>query len=71
MRPSNIDAQRPAPEPGVLNLAPYEVLSGPRDDLLALVRRAAGELKGTSELGDRVSARLLTAAARYEAEVGQ
>lgn len=58
----------PAPEPGVLELAPYE--AGPIHDLLTAVRRAASELEGTSEKGDRVSLQLLTALARYHSETG-
>jgi hypothetical protein len=61
----------PAPEPGVLELAPYEVrVESPLGELLTAVRRAASELEGTSEKGDRVSLQLLTALARFHAETG-
>lgn len=67
----------PEPEPGVLDLAPYETetlevrteITGPLNELLTAVSRAASELQGTSEKGDRIALQLLTAQARFHAEV--
>jgi hypothetical protein len=65
----------PAPEPGVLELAPYEVevrtrIPGPLDELLGAVNRAAGELQHGGARENRIAVQLLTAAARFEAEIG-
>jgi hypothetical protein len=59
----------PPSEAGVLDSEMYETAQGPLDDLLRAVRRAASELERTSEKGDRVSLQLLTAMARFHAEV--
>jgi hypothetical protein len=59
----------PAPEPGVLNLAPYEVQQDPPEltDLMLVINRAAGELQGGGERENRIALQLLTALARFEA----
>jgi hypothetical protein len=62
----------PAPEPGVLELAPYEieirvVESDPLGELILAVQRAAAELEGQGEKSDRVATQLITALARFSA----
>jgi hypothetical protein len=63
----------PEPEPGVLDIAPYEinpraVAAEPLAELLTSVRRAADELHGTSAKGDRIALQLVNAMARFHAE---
>lgn len=63
----------PAPEPGVLELEPYEVrtrIPGPLDELLRAVNRAAGELQYGGARENRIALQLLTATARFHAETG-
>lgn len=55
---------------GTVDLAPYEV-PGPLHDLLTSVARAADDLEGSSPKGDRIRNQLLTAMARFRAEVAQ
>lgn len=57
-----------------LELAPYAVelveLPPACMDLTLAVRRAASELEGTSEKGDRVALQLLTALAHFAKDIG-
>lgn len=53
-----------------LDLAPYQVtFEGPLAELMSELHRSVDQLEGTSETGDRVACRILTAMARFEAEV--
>ena len=66
----------PAPEPGVLDLAPYEIEmrvlhDDPIDELILAVQRAAAELEGQGEKSDRIAAQLITALARFSTETGR
>lgn len=61
------------PAPVIHEVETLEVrteITGALSALLQCVQRAASELEGTSEKGDRVSLQLLTALARFHAEVG-
>jgi hypothetical protein len=61
----------PAPEPGVPVPRAIEVrsdITAAVAELTRAVRRAASELEGTGETGDRVAVKLLTALARFASE---
>lgn len=71
---ARILSQRMGIETPELELAPYaiEVVELPPavTDLTLAVRRAASELEGTSEKGDRIAMQLLTALAHFAKDTG-
>jgi hypothetical protein len=61
----------PPAEPGVLELAPYEVRTDtPIGDLTKAVERAASELHGQGPKSDRIALQLLAALGRFHTETG-